>query len=202
MTWRRHILGLACYRAGRLNQAAAQLAEADDPSWGPHSASWPVLAMVHQRLGHAAEARRWLEQANEQWLKLSPLARAIDSPTALTPANWPWQDWTIFEFLLAEANTSILGHRGEADCLDHLHQAYVRTKLLGENKKAEEQFQAAVSGRDKVASAWLARGRVYRLLGEKERAKADFAKAHELNPKDPEIQKEYESSGRKDKTGQ
>ena len=53
----------------------------------------------------------------------------------------------------------------------------------------------------KDASAWLARGRVYLLLGNKERAKGDFAKAHELNPDDPQIQKEYEASGGKEKGG-
>jgi tetratricopeptide (TPR) repeat protein len=151
-------------------------------------------------LRHGAEARKWLEQANQEWRRLSPLAQSIQAANVLPfrdPPWWRyesfWHDWTTFEILLTEANASILSHRGEADCLDLLHRAYLHTKL-GESRKADEEFQAAVRGRAKDASAWLARGRVYLLLGDKERAKADFAKAYEQNPDEPQIQKEYEAS--------
>jgi eukaryotic-like serine/threonine-protein kinase len=206
--WPRHILALACYRAGRYEEALAQATKSNlDVNWRPRNMNWPVLAMAHHRLGHAAEAREWLRQANEEWRKLSPLARAIDSLTVLPPSTPPWwqeehlwQDWPIFELLLAEANALILGHRGEADCLDLLHRAYLHAKL-GEGKNADEEFRAALCGRRKDPSAWLARGRVYRLLGDKDRARADFARGHELDPKDPQIQKEYTASGGKEKGG-
>jgi Flp pilus assembly protein TadD len=81
-----------------------------------------------------------------------------------------------------------------------VHRAYLHTKL-GESKKADEEFQAAIRGRAKDAKVWLARGRVHRLLDDKERAKADFARAYELNPDDPQIQKEYEASREEKKDG-
>jgi tetratricopeptide (TPR) repeat protein len=201
-------MGLACYRAGQFKKASVHaIASKDDPGRGAGSImDWPVLAMAHHRLGHTDEAREWLENANQEWHNHSPLAQSVDAANVLPRdpvwqnQDYPWHDWIVFQVLLAEANTLILGHRGEADCLDHLHQAYLRTKL-GESRKAEEEFQAAVSGRDKVASAWLARGRVYRLLGERERARADFAKAYAVDPKDSRIRQEYEASGGNEKSG-
>jgi tetratricopeptide (TPR) repeat protein len=203
--WSHHVLALAFYRAGRFEEALAHCDKSNTGESGRgRNMNWPVLAMIHHRLGHAVEARKWLEQANQEWRRLSPLAGSVEAANILPSEPWYQEfyphDWEVFEILLIEANNLILGHRGEVDCLEHLHQGYVRTKL-GDTKKADEEFQAAVSGRDKEASAWPARGRVYRLLGDKEHAKADFAKAHELDPKNPEIQKEYESSRGKDKPG-
>ena len=37
---------------------------------GPYEHAWPLLAMVHQRLGHPVEAREWLGHA----------ARALEDP--------------------------------------------------------------------------------------------------------------------------
>jgi tetratricopeptide (TPR) repeat protein len=206
--WPRHVLALAYYRAGRFEKAVSFANESDKKTnWLSRNSNWPVLAMAHHRLGHTNDARRWLDLANQEWRERSPLAQSIDAAnvlgTSADPLTWQdhvtWHDWLIFEQLLAEANTLIVGHRGEADCLEMLHDAYLSTKL-GEKKKADEAFQAAVRGRDKVASAWLARGRVYLLLGDKDRARADFAKARELDPKDPQIQKEYGASGGKEKS--
>jgi tetratricopeptide (TPR) repeat protein len=188
IAWRRHLLGLACYRAGRFEEAAAHLTDADDSSWPQHFASWPVLALVHHRLGHAAQARKWLDQGNEKWRKNIPLSRGVGSQVIeVSQGDAAWFDWLIFLYLLAEANTMILGHHGEADCLDLLRRGYLHMKL-GESKSAEKELQAAVNGREKDASAWLARGRVYLLLGEEERAQADFAKVLELNSTDPMLQ--------------
>src|SRR5262249_31776911 len=149
-SWSQHILALAYYRAGRFEEALAQANQSNaHQGWLGHYMNWPLLAIVHHRLGHAAEARKWLDEANEFWRKLSPLAQAIDSPIVL-PSTDPWwqdpitfQDWPIYEMHLAEASTLILGHRGEADCLDLLHRAYLHTKL-GESRKADEEFQAAL----------------------------------------------------------
>jgi WD40 repeat protein/serine/threonine protein kinase len=62
-------LGALLYRAGRFEEAVAQLAAAERPPTGSHSP--PVdgryfLAMAQHRLGHGGEARRWLEEANAQ----------------------------------------------------------------------------------------------------------------------------------------
>ncbi|HEV3260898.1 MAG TPA: hypothetical protein VG013_28865, partial [Gemmataceae bacterium] len=36
--------------------------------WPGQVVNWLVLAMAHHRLGHADEARRWLDKA-DQWIK-------------------------------------------------------------------------------------------------------------------------------------
>jgi choice-of-anchor C domain-containing protein len=167
---------------------------------------WPVLAMAHHRLGHTADAQQWLDKANQEWRRLSPLPRSPGERTIIPSASEAllksWHDWIVFELLLSEANALILGQRGEADCFDLLHRAYLHTRL-GESRKAEEEFQAAVRGRARDAKVWLARGRVYLLLGDKAHAKADFARGFELKPDDPELWKErgwaYFALGQADK---
>ena len=59
----RCILGGALYRAGRFADAVQQLEEGirlRDGSSGPED--WAFLAMAHHRLGHHAEATRWLDR--------------------------------------------------------------------------------------------------------------------------------------------
>jgi Flp pilus assembly protein TadD len=59
-------LGAALYRAGRCDEALQRLGEGNRlrGEEGLPSA-WPFLAMVHHRLGHSAEARRWLDRLRE-----------------------------------------------------------------------------------------------------------------------------------------
>jgi serine/threonine protein kinase/Flp pilus assembly protein TadD len=65
-------LGAALYRAGRFNEAARRLNEAQAAlAWTSETSTtiaypWYFLTMVHQRLGHSREARRWLEKANRE----------------------------------------------------------------------------------------------------------------------------------------
>jgi WD40 repeat protein len=54
-------LGAALYRAGCFEEAIRRLEEAIQIRGGEHPGDWPFLAMAHHRLGHGAEARRWLE---------------------------------------------------------------------------------------------------------------------------------------------
>jgi tetratricopeptide (TPR) repeat protein len=61
--------GAALYRAGRFKEAQRRLDQAAklpaDP-FQPVEHTWLFLAMTHQRLGHAKEARVWLEKASQQ----------------------------------------------------------------------------------------------------------------------------------------
>jgi tetratricopeptide (TPR) repeat protein len=65
---RQHLdaLGAALYRAGRFDEAAKRLSEANaaklDAYYTPVH-TWLFLAMTHHRLGHADEARQWLDKA-------------------------------------------------------------------------------------------------------------------------------------------
>src|SRR5262249_45249826 len=61
-----HALGLAHYRAGQYDKAIEQLHKSAQGSWRANAANWWVLAMAHQRLGHADEARRWFDKAARQ----------------------------------------------------------------------------------------------------------------------------------------
>jgi WD40 repeat protein len=58
-------LSACLFRAGRYEEALQRLqearkAQADSPM------TWLLLALVHQKLGHAAEARRWLRRASQR----------------------------------------------------------------------------------------------------------------------------------------
>ena len=56
-----HTLGGALYRAGRWDDALRRIEEAMQIGHGmSESDFWPLLAMVHHRLGHHDQARQWL----------------------------------------------------------------------------------------------------------------------------------------------
>jgi hypothetical protein len=63
--WTLHVLGLVDYRAGRYEQAVHWLTRTPKTSseWEGHATNQLLLAMSHHRLGHADEARKWLELA-------------------------------------------------------------------------------------------------------------------------------------------
>src|SRR5262249_18717300 len=118
-----HVLALANYRAGRFKEALvhASMENQLSPNEGGRYTTYPVQAMAHHRLGETAKAREWLEKANQGWLRQNPLAQAIDAANVLpAQASRDGTGWYILQVLVAEANELILGHRGEADCLDHL----------------------------------------------------------------------------------
>ena len=54
-------------RAGRFEEAIQRLEEAIQARGGGqgHPEDWPFLAMAHHRLGHRAEARRFLDRLRE-----------------------------------------------------------------------------------------------------------------------------------------
>jgi Flp pilus assembly protein TadD len=57
-----YTLGAALYRAGRFDAAVRRLNEAPAASGEEDAAALLLLSMAHSRLGHAEEARQWLEQ--------------------------------------------------------------------------------------------------------------------------------------------
>jgi serine/threonine protein kinase/WD40 repeat protein len=81
------LLGLAHYRAGEWGRALAPLQQSADAAPEGAWLRWPALALVHHRLGHADEARRWLGKAAE-WRRQE--ARRIEESAGVTPdGNWP-----------------------------------------------------------------------------------------------------------------
>jgi tetratricopeptide (TPR) repeat protein len=65
----RTTLGAAYYRAGQFETAIGQMGEASKVHGnGGNAFNWLFLAMAHQRLGHADEARQWLAKA-ASWIE-------------------------------------------------------------------------------------------------------------------------------------
>ncbi len=94
--WHVNQLGAALYRAGRFEEAVRRLTEATELSCHPYGTNmlhaWFYLAMAHHRLGHADEARRWLDRA------VQGTQEALESPAeppaksgntdGVIPPNW------------------------------------------------------------------------------------------------------------------
>ncbi len=67
-------LGAALYRAGRFDAAIDRLEEAVRLKGGtPHPADSAFLAMAHSRLGHHAEAGRWLDRLRDHQPSVDPI---------------------------------------------------------------------------------------------------------------------------------
>jgi tetratricopeptide (TPR) repeat protein len=77
-----HTLGLAYYRAGQFDKAIEQLQKSMEGNWKAQVVNWLVLAMAHQRLGHADEARIWFEKA-VRWIDNSDVAKSPGSSDRL-----------------------------------------------------------------------------------------------------------------------
>ncbi len=94
--WYVNQLGAALYRAGRFEEAVKRLTEATQLDAGAYRTNmlytWFFLAMAHHRLGHAEEARHWLDKAIEATTKLCsrPPSRLESQrlPTASFRPNW------------------------------------------------------------------------------------------------------------------
>src|SRR5262249_27898870 len=70
IAWYLHTIGIAEYRAGCFDQAIRRLQESEqvDRRWQGQVTNWLVLGMAHYRLGHATEARQWLDRS-VQWFE-------------------------------------------------------------------------------------------------------------------------------------
>jgi tetratricopeptide (TPR) repeat protein len=95
-------LGAALYRAGQFKEAVRQLDKAaalPADSLQPVEYAWFFLAMAHQRLGRAEEARQWLEKARKQMEQKSS-------------ADAPWNRRLSLQLLRGEAE-GLLGIKDE-----------------------------------------------------------------------------------------
>jgi tetratricopeptide (TPR) repeat protein len=100
------ILGAATYRAGRFEEAIKYLTQGE----GGYPQDCLFLAMAHQRLGHTAEARQWLDKAID-WIDSS----TKDKPKGNTlGARIDWQTWLELQVLRREAESLIKGSKADA----------------------------------------------------------------------------------------
>jgi tetratricopeptide (TPR) repeat protein len=106
-------LGAALYRAGRFLEAVQQLREAQtvykpaDEERQSIAYNWLFLAMAHQRLGHAEEAKSWLAKAIEliDRTMRSAAKEQPDVPPASASAPLPWNRKLTLQLLRAEAES-------------------------------------------------------------------------------------------------
>jgi WD40 repeat protein/serine/threonine protein kinase/tetratricopeptide (TPR) repeat protein len=123
-------LGAATYRAGRFEEVIRHLNEAmkalpepgpkpdggpsggvsPGPTRGGDALDWLFLAMAHHRLGHAVEARHWLDKA------VAAIDRATqDPPDGASPdSRIDWQTRLYYRVLRREAE-DLIGGSGGAD---------------------------------------------------------------------------------------
>ena len=99
-------LGAVLYRAGRFEDAAQRLAEAEaafqkakDPAW-TIAYTRLLLAMTHERLSHRERAREWLAKAVRE-IEQPPAGRAKD------PKARPWNRKLTLQLLRGEAEALI-----------------------------------------------------------------------------------------------
>jgi hypothetical protein len=77
----KYVVGSALLRAGRLDEAILRFEEsmAIEREWPHTGLNAYGLALAHKRLGHADQARHWLERA-ELWLNQLDRTYAMDAP--------------------------------------------------------------------------------------------------------------------------
>jgi WD40 repeat protein/tetratricopeptide (TPR) repeat protein len=102
--WNLHTLGVAHYRAGRLDEAIKRLEESNASDWGEQGRMQNrlVLAMAYHRLGHATQSRALLDEVNRWWDGLE--AAKTDGAVAM-----PLTDWLSLQLFRREAAALILG---------------------------------------------------------------------------------------------
>ena len=150
-------LGAAYYRAGQFELAVAILDRAVAAQQeGGTPVDWLLLAMAHHRLGHAEEAKSWLDRA-------VTMAEAIDARQAERlfrrgPRQLE-QSWLELQLL-----------RREAEDLDE------------NDKKALAELDKAIKDKPQEAAVWVERARFHKWRRHYEQAEADFTKAIELQP--------------------
>jgi tetratricopeptide (TPR) repeat protein len=92
--WDLHLLGTALYRAGRYEEAIKRLGElitssSGKPETGPAGAQIRlVLAMAHQRMGNATQARALLDEVVRWWNNVE--AGKTDGAVSVPAPEWLW----------------------------------------------------------------------------------------------------------------
>jgi len=105
--WDPHLLGTALYRAGRYEEAIKRLEELITSSSGKQETAPAgaqirlVLAMAHQRMGNATQARALLDEVVRWWKNVE--AAKTDGAVSVPAPEWLW-----LQVLRREAEALIL----------------------------------------------------------------------------------------------
>jgi tetratricopeptide (TPR) repeat protein len=98
--WHLRWLGQALFRAGEFEEAVATLESSLNPvfDWQCDGCYWPLLAMAHHKLGHADEARKYLEMTTfllELYRQMSP-AQFCETVGGRVANPWSWLQTVVF----------------------------------------------------------------------------------------------------------
>jgi tetratricopeptide (TPR) repeat protein len=98
------ILAAATYRAGRFEEAVKHV-DAGITAHGKEGnpLDWLLLALAHQRLGHADQARTWLDKA-VRWLDASTQDKPADDAFG---SRIDWQTWLALRVLRREVEEDL-----------------------------------------------------------------------------------------------
>jgi WD40 repeat protein/serine/threonine protein kinase/tetratricopeptide (TPR) repeat protein len=102
--WNLHTLGVAHYRAGRLDEAIKRLEESNASDWGEQGRMQNrlVLAMAHHRLGQTTQSRDLLNEVTRWW-------DGLEAAKADGAVTMPLTDWLPLQLFRREAEALILG---------------------------------------------------------------------------------------------
>jgi serine/threonine protein kinase/uncharacterized protein HemY len=187
-----YVLGIAHYRAGQYEAALRWLRQsmAAGPGWAAWRINYPILAMVHQRLGQAEQARKALNEAAEtidKWTRERYQSGAGWYLGAETVWPVPWWDWLECQLYFREAKVLCDGAPPADDPRLNVLRARAFAALRW-SEKAGEEYDAALklNPRDPQVRLEAHRNWGYRCTGLRQwrEAAAEFAKASELQPDD------------------
>src|SRR5262249_17083066 len=187
-------VAFARYRTGQFEEAIREMKKAVEVDNYPNA--WLVLAMAHHRLGHKADARKWLARA-DQWFANETKA-LLASEHFVLPRGWVY--WGEFLILYREAK-ALIRSATEPEPKRKALEARARA-LLRKLDKDAAPFDQALLLQPEQARLWLARGRRFAEMKQWKKAAADFARAIRLQPTNPQIIREpgriYAHLGEKD----
>ncbi|MHC4402210.1 MAG: protein kinase domain-containing protein [Planctomycetota bacterium] len=107
--WCLHVLGMAYFRAGKLDEANRQLKEVLPNRWDAHVLGWLSLALIEHHQGNTTEAARWLDSAVE-WMEQEERRHASPHAFGFFPINTPDQ---IAYWALRREAESLIRNEGE-----------------------------------------------------------------------------------------
>jgi serine/threonine-protein kinase len=180
--WRMFEVAFARYRTGQFEEAIREMKKAVDVDNYPNA--WLVLAMAHHRLGHKADARRWLARADQWYAKVTKALLA--SEHFVLPRGWVY--WGEFLIIYREAKALI---RSDTEPEPKRKAIEARARALQRKlDKATAPFDETLLLQPEQPRLWLARGRRLAELKQWKKAAADFARAIRLQPTNPQIVRE------------
>ena len=171
---------LVYYRAGRYQEVLDRVGTRGGANWSA------LRALCHHRLGNADRAKTELQQADSQRRKVFAMGPDGAASARESAYRHGILDTTTEHALIREAR-ALIAPGGEGD--DAAIEAW-RTSVRQQLDTADQRllpFEMSLIYDFKNPHRWLERGRAFAVLGDWERAQADFTKAVAMAPGEPEV---------------